>query len=90
MSIVDGSHEETIWQNIVPAEVQGRVFGFKRSISYIAPPIGFSFVGYLSVNLGSSTVFVLLGISLVVITVIQFFNRRLIKVGELKLKVSDL
>lgn len=82
VSIISGSHEMTIWRKAIPPEFQGRVFGLKSFVLSIATPIGSVLVGILGAKLGGSTVFVIMGILLVFVVVIQFFNKGLTQVGK--------
>lgn len=83
VSLISGSHEMTIWRKTIPPEFQGRVFGLRNFVTSIATPSGSVLVGVLGVKLGGNMVFVVLGILLVVVTIIQFFNRSLIKIDKL-------
>jgi MFS family permease len=73
---------ETTWQSQVPPEKQGRVFGLKRLISYVAAPIGFVVYGWLGGQIDTNIIYTSLGLILLTISIITMTLKVLDKIKQ--------
>jgi DHA3 family macrolide efflux protein-like MFS transporter len=53
---------QTIWQTVVPMELQGRVFSVRRTIAQISSPIAMAVTGLIAESIGSVTWILITGI----------------------------
>nr|WP_232345299.1 MFS transporter [Paenactinomyces guangxiensis] len=81
-SSIVGSHQATIWQSNVPAVIQGRVFGVRKFVSSIAPPLGTTLIGLWGAKINSGVVFIVLGAVLAFVAFISLFNKRLLSIDK--------
>jgi len=76
------AHLQAIWQGLVPAELQGRVFAARRVIAQCSAPFG-NLVGGALGGVGSaSSIVVAVGGLLVLAAAMQLFNRTLLDMEE--------
>lgn len=86
---VMNAHAQSIWQTQTPREMQGRVFAVRRLISRITWPLGIMMAGWIAGILNAGTVLAVLGSIFLVVTILQFFNRTLLRVEDTSLQAVD-
>ena len=72
----------TLWQTIVPPEIQGRVFSIRRIIGQSTLPIGSILAGYLVGEFSPRYFLLILGILLLIFSIFNFYNKYLRKIDR--------
>lgn len=80
MSIFSASFM-TIIQEQVPAEMLGRVFSLYFSIAILPSMIGLLFTGFIADVIGVATAFVIAGLIVVLVGLLSFSNRSIMRLG---------
>jgi DHA3 family macrolide efflux protein-like MFS transporter len=76
------AHSQTIWQVQTPRELQGRVFAVRRLIAQFTAPLGVGLIGLFGGNFDPGAVIVVLGMILLIFSVIQLFNKNMLRVED--------
>jgi MFS family permease len=64
----------TVFQERIPAEMRGRVFGMLMAIALVAAPLGMVLTGYLVENLTVTTTLLIIAACYLLVTLGQLFN----------------
>ncbi|MBE7470087.1 MAG: MFS transporter [Anaerolineales bacterium] len=64
----------TVFQERIPAEMRGRVFGMLTAIALVAAPLGMVLTGYLVENLTVTTTLLIIAACYLLVTLGQLFN----------------
>lgn len=76
------SHSQTIWQVQTPRELQGRVFAVRRLIAQFTAPLGVGLIGLFGGRFDPGAVIAALGLILLIFSVIQLFNKNMLRVED--------
>lgn len=76
------SHSQTIWQLLVPRELQGRVFSVRRLIAQFTSPISIGVMGWAGGAFNPGYVIAVLGVVQIVFCAAQLFNPYLMRVED--------
>lgn len=79
---VTNAHSTAIWQSQTPREMQGRVFAVRRLIAWVANPIATAMAGVMGGLLNPGSVVGVLGAIFAGFSLLQFFNRSLMRAEE--------
>ncbi|MBI5565438.1 MAG: MFS transporter [Chloroflexi bacterium] len=82
MNPLMNSHSQTIWQVQTPRELQGRVFAVRRLIAQFTSPLGVALAGLIGGQFDPGLVIVVSGGSMLVFSVVQLFNKELLRVED--------
>jgi MFS family permease len=80
MIMVLRTHTQAIWQSQTPIEMQGRVFSVRRLISQFTWPLGTMIAGWVGGLFNPGWVLAVMGFIFLVFSVVQLFNRTLLRV----------
>ncbi len=79
---ITNAHSQAIWQTQTPRELQGRVFSVRRLIAQFSWPLSTALAGWLGAAFDPGAVVSVLGLLLLLFSVAQTFNRRLLQVED--------